>query len=822
MVCAVRSLIVLLLCAICVRAAPLVIKNAKVYTVTGKVIGRGTVVVIDGKIRAVGPTAEIRIPAGATVVDGTGLVLIPGLVDSHSHLGVYSRPLWVAANADGNETTGPVQGIVRAMDSLFPSDPGFRQGVAGGVTTANVMPGSGNVMGGQTAYIKLRGRTVEEMLIDLKGGPSGMKMANGENPKRSYGRRGKAPATRMKIAALQREVFLKAQRYRKERDKDKDVPRDLALDPVVDILKGRRTVHFHTHRADDVMSALRLKDEFGFELVLHHGTEAYMVGEEVAKRGVAVSFTLVDSPGGKPEALNLQFENVAKMAAAGIKVALNTDDPITESRLLLRTAALAVRGGLAPDLGLKAITINPAAMMHLETRVGSIEVGKDGDLVLLSGEPFSVYTHVLITWIEGELVYERARLADRRHATGGYHVRERMPRKARSILAPPFLPVKIPIGEKVADAKTFVVRARYLHTAAGRTLNDHAVFVEQGRIRAIMPAAEARFPGGVKTFSFMHVTPGLIDAHASAGLSGALNVPADQDLSEPTGPNQAALRALDGFNPRERLLGYLLRHGVTVLQCVPGPRNPISGQAGIFTTTGKTVRFPSAMVFNLGEGPKRNDGQAPGTRMGTAAIIRQALAEAKWPGKKDADNAIDLNRAALQPVLRGELPAVFVAHREDDIVTALRIAREFGLKLVLSQATEGFLLPDRLKGVMVLAAPTMQRAGGLERYNSCFENAAIMADAGVRLAITSGYESYVPKTRVILFEAGVAAANGLGFDRALRAVTIDAARALGIDREFGSIERGKRADLACFDGDPFEYTSHCQAVFVEGRLVYAR
>jgi len=303
---------------------------------------------------------------------------------------------------------------------------------------------------------------------------------------------------------------------------------------------------------------------------------------------------------------------------------------------------------------------------------------------------------------------------------------------------------------------------------------------------------------------------------------------------------------LDGFNAREPLLRYLLRHGITLVQVVPGPNHAIAGQAGIFrtdrgSTDDATVRFPSAMVFNLGEAAKRGDGgtstrmgiaalirQALGgdggtsTRMGIAALIRQALAEADR--RKAKDEKRDLDREALMPVLRRTLPAMFVAHREDDIATALRLTREFSLKTWLSQATEAYLVTDAIKraGVPVLTAPTTQRAGGLDRFNSCFENAGICADAGIPIAMTSSFEGYVPKTRVVLFEAGVAAANRLGWERALRSLTIDAATILGIDDQYGSIEPGKVADLVLFNGDPFEYTSNIVAVYGKGELVYQR
>ncbi|MGQ0615326.1 MAG: amidohydrolase family protein [Planctomycetaceae bacterium] len=824
-----RCLLLLLLASLAAPAQERIVafRGARILTAAGEPIERGTLVISAGRIVAVGPAEGVAIPEGAEVRDVSGLVIIPGLVDTHSHLGVYARPS-VVANADGNESTGPVQPLVRALDSLYAADPGFRMALAGGVTTANVMPGSGNVLGGQTAYVKLRGATADAMLIDLRGGPSGMKMANGENPKRAYGGRGKEPMTRMKIAALQREVFLKARQYREKMDRHRAKPegdppgRDLGLEAVVEILDRKRTVHFHTHRADDILSVLRLQEEFGFEVVLHHATEAYLVAGEIARRGIACSLTLLDCPGGKPEAENLRYENAALCARAGVRVAINSDDPITESRLLLRTGALAVRGGLPEALALQALTLRGAEILHLASRIGSLEAGKDADFVLLSGEPFAATTRVLETWIEGELLYDRARPEDRRRATGGHAVRARMPEQDAPAPAPlpPFPPPAR--GEPLRDAARFALVAGMLHPGAGEAFANGVVVVEGGRIVAVGRYGEVALPPDAPVFSAAHVTPGLIDAHATAGLSGMFNTPADQDQEERSGPNQAALRVVDGFNPREPLLAYLLAHGVTLLHCAPGPRNPIAGQSGLFRTDGSgVVKFPVAMVFNLGESAKREGGEAPGTRMGVAALIRKALMDASNPVKEEEAG---LEREAMRQILRGELPAMFLAHREDDLLTAVRIAREFRLKAILDQATEGYLVRSELlaAGYPVLCAPTMQRAEGLERFNTCFENAALLADAGLRIAITSGYEGYVPKNRVVLFEAGMAAMHGLGRERALRAVTIDAARILGVEASHGSLERGKAADLVLFDGDPFSFTSHVTAVFAAGRLAYRR
>ncbi len=417
-------------------ASSFALTGATLHTITHGVIPNGTLIIRDGKLAAVGPLPDVSIPDDTVIHDVSGKVILPGLVDTHSHLGVSSRPR-VPANADTNETTGPVQSRVRALDAIYPSDPGIRMAQAGGITTANIMPGSGNVVGGQTAYVKLRGRTIEDMLIHKEGVQGGMKMANGENPKRIYGARQQAPSTRMGVAALQRQLFVQAQNYQKEwtlyhEQKEKDgkaTPPDpnIGLDPVIEILEGKRVVHFHTHRSDDIMTAIRLAEEFQFRLVLQHVSEGYKVADEIARRNIPCSIIVLDAPGGKPEAVEMALRNAAVLEQSGVKVAFHTDDPITDSRFFLRTAALAVRAGMSEHGALRALTIDAAEMLDLQDRVGSLEVGKDADLVILSGPPFSVYSQVLETYIEGEKVFDRSRSEDIRYATGGFAVRDRYP-----------------------------------------------------------------------------------------------------------------------------------------------------------------------------------------------------------------------------------------------------------------------------------------------------------------------------------------------------------------------------------------------------------
>jgi len=388
---------------------PLVFRGATLYPIAGPPIADGVLVVHRGKIVAVGGPST-PIPAGATVVDVRGKTILPGLVDTHSHIG----------GAEGGDRSGPLQPGVRVLDALNPFDDSFGRARAGGITTVNVMPGSGHLSSGQTVYLKLRrARTIQQMLIcqdPLREICGGLKMANGTNP------RGEPPfpGTRAKAAALVRERFLAAQAYRERRRRDPTTPRDLDLDALVEVLEGRRIVHHHTHRADDILTVLRLAQEFGFKVVLHHVSEAWKVADEIARAGAPASIIVLDSPGGKLEAAEIRLENGAALERAGALVAYHTDDLITDSRFFLRAAALGVRAGMSRTKALEALTLAGARMLGLEHRIGSLEVGKDADFLVLSGDPLATTTRVEQTWIEGQKVFDWADPRDRLLATGGF------------------------------------------------------------------------------------------------------------------------------------------------------------------------------------------------------------------------------------------------------------------------------------------------------------------------------------------------------------------------------------------------------------------
>lgn len=405
-----------LLCAAPLPAQdkPVAFLNAQILPVEGEAIEKGVLIIQGGKISAIGSSDALKPPADAQSIDVTGKTIVPGLVDTHNHIGGIG-------GADGS---APIQPDVRIYDSINVRDSGFKRAVAGGLTTLNIMPGSGHLLSGQTVYVKLRGgRTIEDLMIrDSDGKPTGgMKMANGTNSLRDP----PFPGTRGKSAALVREQLVKAQEYRDKIERaagnsEKIPPRDLGLDALVEVLDGKRIVHHHTHRSDDIISVLRHSKEFGFRVVLHHVSEAWKVADEIAAAKAPCSVILVDSPGGKLEAAELIFDTGPALEKAGVLVAYHTDDWITDSRHFFRMAALGVRAGMSRDGALRALTINGAKMLDLDSRVGSLKPGKDADFIILSGDPLSVYTKVLQTWVEGRKVFDRDDPKDRLYAVGGY------------------------------------------------------------------------------------------------------------------------------------------------------------------------------------------------------------------------------------------------------------------------------------------------------------------------------------------------------------------------------------------------------------------
>lgn len=396
-----------------------------------------------------------------------------------------------------------------------------------------------------------------------------------------------------------------------------------------------------------------------------------------------------------------------------------------------------------------------------------------------------------------------------------------------------------------ARGQQLAVRAQTLYTMAGEEIRDGVVLIENGKIKAVGAAASVPIPEGTRTLAAKVALPGLVDAHSTVGVSGMLNQRQDQDQLERSGPVQPELRALDAYNPNDPLVAWVRSFGVTTVNTGHAPGELVSGQTMVVKTTGKTVEEAlvkecSAVCVTLSPWAEKGGDKSPGTRAKMVAMLREELIRAREYGEKRArpaaagakpeldengqpkkdERARDLRLEMLGRVLAREVPMLVTANRAQDIRNVLRLAKEFNIRVILDSAAESYLLTDQIRdaGVPVVIHPEMARAFG-EMENMSFETPAKLRRAGVQVAMQSGYESYVPKTRVVLFEAALAVANGMSYPDALAMVTREPAKVLGIDGRVGTLEVGKDGDVALYDGDPLEYTTHCVGVVIDGNVV---
>ncbi len=382
---------------------PTALVGARVVPIDGDPLEDGVVVLRDGRVESVGTRDQVAVPGDAEVVDAGGGWLLPGLVDAHVHLGVWEEGEgW--AGQDTNEMTDPVMAAARAVDAINPREQGFDDALMGGVTTVNVNPGSGNPIGGQGVALKTYGRYVDEMVLR---NPTGVKSALGENPKRVYGEQKKTPSTRLGVALVLRRAFAAARSYqaRVGASEGKPVDADLVSETLVRVLDREIPWRQHCHRADDIATALRLADEFGYRLVLDHGTESYLLADLLAEKQVPVLYGPLIVSRSKVEVRERSLRAPGILDRAGVEVSIITDHPVVPIEYLITQVALAVREGMDRDAALRAVTLNPARVLGVEDRVGSITPGKDADVVLWSGDPLALSSRVLRTFVDGVQVY---------------------------------------------------------------------------------------------------------------------------------------------------------------------------------------------------------------------------------------------------------------------------------------------------------------------------------------------------------------------------------------------------------------------------------
>lgn len=382
------------------------IKGGKVYTIANGILECGDVLIEDGKIIEV--AAQIAEKDGMQVIDATGKHVMPGLIDSHSHISLFGDPqIW--ATSDGNEMTHWNTAQLRGSDALNPDDPAIAEVVQAGVTCVYTGPGSANIIGGTGFVMKLRGKTADEMIIP---GTEGMKMALGENPKRVYGEGKKQfPATRMGNAAALREALVAAQNYQKKieqaQKEDKPLPdRDLKLEALVRVLNRELPARIHAHRADDILTAIRISEEFGLDYVIEHCTEGYKIADILAEKKVRATIGPLLMGHSKHELWNVTLENPGLLAKAGVTVAIQTDTS-SGTKWLPVHVGLAIREGMDVEAAFRSVTLTPAEIIGVADRMGSLEAGKDADIAIFDGFPFSNMTHCEMVFIDGEVIYER-------------------------------------------------------------------------------------------------------------------------------------------------------------------------------------------------------------------------------------------------------------------------------------------------------------------------------------------------------------------------------------------------------------------------------
>ena len=854
----------------CLRAAaapaPVAIRGGTVLPVGAPPIEGGTVLVgRDGKIAAVGK--DVPVPAGARVIDATGKFVMPGVIDTHSHMGVYP---WAIArgNADGNEATDPITSDVRAEDGIYLEDPAFERARAGGVTTVLIIPGSANMVGGEGVVVKLRpANTLDGMRFE--GAPRQLKMAMGENPKRVYGERGRRPETRMGSFAALREAFRDAREYR-ERWHDYDetksrnggvavLPRpayDPRLQTLADVIDGKIRLQVHCYTKSDILGLLRLSDEFGFKIAsIHHALEAYKLADELARRGIGVS-TWADWWGFKMEAWDGIPENAGLCARAGCKVAIHSDSSDGVQRLW-HEAAKCVGRGFTEEDALKAVTLWPAEILGIDGRVGTLAQGKDGDIAIFSRHPLDMYARVDMTLIDGEVVYDRA--------------------KADAELKPRLEPAPEP------PAGTVVVRGAKIYPVSGPAIEGGTIVMRDGKLAAV-GGKDVPVPPGARVVdgTGLVAIPGMIEGMSRVGL---VEVESDPSLNEDDEGSKTAvphLRVTDGLNPESETVRVARIAGVTTAVIAPGEGDLVSGQAAIIDLDGRTaadmtVVDPFAMCINIGDEPiSRARGKNEfGTRMGEVAALRALLVEAQEyrkhlaryadeqalyerraakkrakaaaavaaaaratgttltaaplaptptaedddePGLPPAPPDRKLDLEALIPAIEGRMPVIVRAHREADIRTALALADEFKLKLIVNHGTEAYRVAALLaeRKVPVILGPVTTQPSGFETWNAVYENAALLARAGVPFALQTGSAHNLRK---LPYEAGLAAAYGLPPEAALRAVTLGAAEALGLAADRGSLDPGKVANVVLLSGEPLQPRSQVRHVFIRGKEV---
>jgi len=815
-----------------------------VWTAAGDPIAGASILIENGVIREIG--MNLGAPDGAEIVDGSGMHAMPGIVDEHSHIAMSAT----------NEFTAPLVPEVRVIDALNTEDMGIYRALSGGVTTARIMHGSSNPIGGQSAVIKARwGMDASHDLL-IPGAPRFVKFALGENVTRKGGGGSMSdrrfPASRQGVESIYDQAFTAARQYQAEWQRYEDDPgdfrvpprRDLRLEAIVDILDGNIKVHAHSYRSDEILMLMRVAERHGFRIdAFTHVLEGYRVADEMAEHGAAGS-TFTDWWQYKLEANDAIPYNAALMQEAGVLTGINSDIPWLQSFMHLEIAKPIKYGGVSRLDALRMLTLNPATMLGVEDKVGSLEVGKQGDVVLMSGSPFSSYSRVEKTIVDGIIYYDlSAEAATRdkpfrpitdRVITDAPATRPQAPSADATQVAGQ---VMGPIPGEAQEAVTALVGGM-VHPVSGPVIQNGVVLMEGGLITAVGPAGSVSIPAGARQMdvSGKHVFPGMIDPLTTIGLLefGAVGQATDQ---AETGQFNPHIRAIAAVNPYYPSLNVARANGITSV-LTHQTNGLISGTAAMIefnegdTFEQVAMEEEAALVVNFPANASGPDGQEPdldGGRMEElVAFFDRAMTYMETPTvASDPTAPFEANVRgtetvvldAMLPALRGEMPVLFKGVNTDWQIRTLFVFLEKypSIDGVIVGGDQAYKVADQIAehGVPVIVttaySPTSDRD---ESITAGYRNAGLLHAAGVKVAFGTGSDADV---RNLPYHAAHSVAFGLPMEAGLAAVTMNTAEILGLNT--GSLEAGKRADVIVTDGDPLELLTHTEMMWVGGRQV---
>jgi len=843
-------------------AGAVLVRNATIWTQDGSgVLEHTDLLAQDGKIIAVG--SDLRAPDGAIVIDATGMHVTPGIIDAHSHSG-----------SDGtNEGSNNITAEVRVEDVLNPNGINIYQQLAGGTTAAQSLHGSANAIGGQSALVKWRFKAPHARDLLIQGATPTIKFALGENPKRSAfslpipGIPRRYPATRMGVANSIRRAFLAAKDYRaqwqayralSDAEQQHTVPprRDLQLEALVEILDGKRMVHSHSYRQDEIIMLIRVAEEMGFKInTFQHVLEGYRAAHEIAAHGASAS-TFSDWWAYKIEAYEAIPYNGAIMHDAGIVVSFNSDSGELARHLNLEAAKAVKYGGLPETEALAFVTSNPARQLHLFDRMGSLTVGKDADFVIWNGHPLSIYSRPEYTFVDGRKVFDRAldreilaaRQAEKARLValvqGDSEKPESGPDESDAAAEPhrfadPVAREVIP--SRARSATTVALVGATVHTVSNGDIPEGIVVFADGKITAVGDAATP-VPQGAERIDVRgkHLFPGMISMDSQLGLTEIDSVPGSVDTSEIDDYN-SDLRAEVAVNASSELIPVARANGVTHALTIPRG-GTITGASALLRLDGwsweEMTALPAAamhMSFPGGGGggfaalfgPAPSDEEIEKQRREALTKIDAFLEGARaYRRAKDAEAAdgprhdVDVKLEGLLPVLAGEVPMVIHTHGARDIRAALAWAATQDLHIVILDNGDTWRAADDLAAANVpvilstaMAIPPYED----DPYDAMYANAGKLYEAGVKVAIAEG--SGAANERNVPYQAGISAAYGLPRPAALRAVTLTPAEILGVSASLGSIDVGKSADLVLTDGDLLEIRTNVLRSWIDGHEV---